>query len=76
MDILKMSKMKNIEGFVVENRVKIEGARLCFDLRKYDYFFVTICFFVVSQAFFSLAILWLIKTSQKIVGIRAKSVAS
>jgi len=76
MDILKMSKMENMGSSLPEKRAKIRGARRCFDPRKYNDFVVTNWFFVGSEAFFSLAILWLIKTSQKIVDILVKIVAS
>ena len=76
MDILKMSKMENLGSSLPEKHAKIRGARLCFDYRFFNYFFVTNSFFVRSQAFFSLAILWLIKTSQKKTNIRVISVAS
>jgi hypothetical protein len=41
MDILKMSKMENLEVLSPEKRVKIQAARRCFDHRNYTDFFVT-----------------------------------
>jgi len=68
--------MENMGYSFSKKRVKFQVTRICFDLKKYNYFFVTNWFFVRSEAFFSLAILWLIKTSQKIVDIHVKRVAS